>query len=45
MIRGRRFCTAAWAMPSSAVNPPARSSIPASQPGGRPSSASVRHIP
>src|ERR1035437_7447543 len=32
-------------MPSSALSAPSTSSPPTSQPGGRPSSASVRHMP
>ena len=45
MTRDSRFCTAACAMPSSAVTAPSTSTAPTSQPGARPSRASVRHMP
>ena len=45
ITRDSRFCTAAWAIPSSALDAPSTSSPPVSQPGGRPVSANVRHMP
>ncbi len=45
MTRGRLVCTAACAMPITAVSAARMSRIPVSQPGGLPSSANVRHRP
>ena len=45
MTRSSPFCTAACAIPSTAVSPASTSSVPVTQPGGGPSTASVRHIP
>ena len=45
MTRSRPVCTAACAMPSTAVRPASTSSVPITQAGGGPSTSSVRHSP